>query len=110
MNFCTVYMTVASMSEAEAIATDLVDARLASGANLIEGCRSVFRWRGTVRKRDEVVMFARTRADLVKPLIDRVTALHSYECPCIFSLAIEDGNADYLAWIQEETELGGGAT
>ena len=33
----------------------------------------------------------------------RVKALHSFEVPCIVEIPLERGNADYFAWILEET-------
>ncbi|MCP4330771.1 MAG: divalent-cation tolerance protein CutA [Alphaproteobacteria bacterium] len=103
MNLCTVYMTVGSLAEAKSIAADLVGARLASGVNLIDGCHSIYRWQGEIRNRDEVVLLARTRRDLVDALVDRATVRHSYQCPCIIALPIENGHTDYLAWVEAET-------
>jgi periplasmic divalent cation tolerance protein len=48
-------------------------------------------------------MIAKTRADLVPRLTERVKALHSYQCPCVVSLPIESGNAAFLEWIAAET-------
>ena len=42
-------------------------------------------------------------ASLVEELIDRVNALHSYDCPCVVAWPIENGNPDYLQWVDQET-------
>jgi periplasmic divalent cation tolerance protein len=44
-------------------------------------------------------MIAKTAATRVPALVDRVKTLHSYDCPCIVSVAIDGGNPDFLRWI-----------
>ena len=97
------YITTGSAEEAERIAGVLVEERLAACANLIDGMRSIYRWRGKVEEAVETVVIAKTREDLLQPLTDRVRALHSYECPCVVGLPVPDGNPDYLEWIASET-------
>ena len=103
-----VYITVGSADEARRIAGTLVEERLAACANLIEGMRSVYRWRGKIEEATEVVVVAKTRDDLLEALTDRVRALHSYECPCVVGLPATGGNQDYLDWIASETQDTGG--
>ena len=98
-----IYITVAHDAEAMEVARALVEDRLAAGVNVIPAVRSVYRWKGAVRQADELVVVAKTRADLVDALTDRVKALHSYECPCIIVTPITGGNPDYLSWIGEQT-------
>ncbi len=99
-----VYITTADETEALAIGRALVETRLAAGVNVIPGARSVYRWRGAVRERSEVVVIAKTRESLVDALIAKVEELHSYECPCVVALPIAAGNPAYLDWIAAETE------
>jgi periplasmic divalent cation tolerance protein len=96
-------MTAGSMDEARTIAADLVDRRLAACVNLVPGIRSIYRWQGEVADDAEVVMFAKTRTDLVEAVTARVKELHSYDCPCIVALPISAGNGDFLDWIAAET-------
>ena len=37
-------------------------------------------------------------------LIDKVKSVHSYDCPCIVSLPILDGNRAFLDWIAQQTK------
>lgn len=103
MQAAWVYITVPHDAEATAIARTLVDERLAAGVNLIPAVRSVYRWKGAVREANEIAVVAKTRADLVPLLTDRIKALHSYECPCIIATPITGGNPDYLSWIEGQT-------
>ncbi len=102
---CMVYMTAADEDEAGRIGRALVEARLAAGVNVIPGARSIYRWRGAVRERSEVVVIAKTRESLVERLVAKVEELHSYECPCVVALPIAAGTPAYLDWIAAETEL-----
>ena len=78
--------------------------RLAACANTIDGMRSVYRWDGAVREDGEAVLIAKTRADLLDRLTDRVRALHSYDCPCVVGLPIVGGNQSFVEWIGSATE------
>jgi len=100
-SFC--YITVGSRDEALAIGRALVEERLAACANVLDGATSIYRWQGAIEQDGEVVLIAKTRADLVDRLTGRVEALHSYDCPCVVALPIDRGNPDYLAWIEAET-------
>lgn len=98
-----VYITVDSADAARRIARVLVEERLAACANLIDGMRSVYRWKGKIEEAAEIVLIAKTRDDLLQSLTDRVRALHIYECPCVVGLPAIGGNQEYLEWIALET-------
>lgn len=98
-----VYMTAASREEALKIGRLLVEERLAACVNVLGGMTSLYWWNDAVQEDDEVAFLAKTRQGLVDPLIERVRALHSYDCPCIVSVPIADGNVAFLQWIQDQT-------
>ena len=98
-----VYITVKDRREARKIGKKLVKSRLAACVNIIEGMNSLYFWEGKLRDDEEVILIAKTRASLVSELIEEVRAMHSYRCPSIVSLPIEDGNDEFLDWIAEET-------
>ena len=99
----TIYMTAADRAEAETIARRLVEDRLVACANVIDGVTSYFWWDGKVRSDNEVVLIAKSRAELVPEIETWVKTLHSYDCPCLVVWPIEGGNPDYLSWIDSET-------
>lgn len=103
MSIRMIYITVGSADEARALGRALVHERLAASANVIEGVTSFFWWQGELREASEAVLVAKTKSALVPRVIARVKALHSYDCPCVLSLPVEDGNPDYLDWVAEET-------
>jgi len=98
-----IYITAGSMEEARTIAKELVSNRLAACANIIDNMNSLYWWNGEVQDEREVILITKTVASLVPELIDTVKSMHSYECPCIVSLPIMDGNPDFLEWIAQET-------
>ena len=98
-----IYMTAGSVEEARTIGRALVEDRLAACVNLIDGMRSIYRWQDAIQDDAETVLIAKTRADLVDALTERVRALHSYECPCVVALPMVGGNPAFLDWIAEQT-------
>ena len=98
-----VYMTAASRDEAKRIGRALVEERLAACANVIDGMESMYWWQGKLTEDREAVLIAKTRADLVPSLTERVRALHSYSVPCVVALPILDGNPAYMDWLRGET-------
>lgn len=98
-----VYVTTASTEEAERIADEIVGARLAACANILPGMTSVYRWQSELKRDSEVVLLLKTRAALVKRLTERVTELHSYDCPCVVALPVTEGSPAFLRWISDET-------
>jgi len=103
MSIRMIYITVGSADEARALGRALVHERLAASANVIEGATSFFWWQGELQEASEAVLVAKTKSALVPRVIARVKALHSYDCPCVLSLPVEDGNPDYLDWVAKET-------
>ena len=95
-----VYITAGSMEEARLIGEALVAKQLAACVNLIDGMTSIYRWQGEIQRDTETVLIAKTTEHQIISLIDQVKALHSYECPCIVSLPIDSGNAEFLDWIR----------
>ena len=97
-----VLSTCGSRKEAERIARDLVERRLAACVNIVP-INSCYRWKGKINFDREYLIMAKTRSEVFTRLKSRILALHSYELPEIVSLQINDGYKSYLDWIGEET-------
>jgi periplasmic divalent cation tolerance protein len=102
MNPKLIYVTAPSRKEAERIAETVVTERLAACANILDGVTSIFHWEGKLCRENEAVMILKTADEKTAALTARIKELHSYECPCIVVLPIEDGNPAFLEWIQRE--------
>lgn len=101
-----VYMTAGSVDEARTVGRALVEERLAACINILEGMRSLYWWDGAVQEDAETVLIAKTTEARLDALIERVKALHSYDCPCVVALPMAGGHQDFLDWIAVETAEG----
>lgn len=99
-----VYMTAGSRQEAESIARELVEGRLAACVNIFGPMNSVYRWQGELQMDEEVVMIAKTTAQKFEGLAEKVKSLHSYDCPCIVQLPVTGGHQPFLDWIASEVK------
>ncbi len=99
-----VLVTVSSEQEAETIATALLEERLAACVNVTGPVRSLYRWEGHIADDQEWQLIIKTRARLFDALATRVRALHPYAVPEIIALPVLAGTADYVNWIQDETQ------
>jgi periplasmic divalent cation tolerance protein len=97
-------MTAGTEEEARLIGEALVAEQLAACVNLIDGMNSIYRWEGKIRHETETVIIAKTTERLVSALTDRAKALHSYDCPCVVSVPIDSGNAEFLNWISNQVK------
>ncbi|MCS6809582.1 MAG: divalent-cation tolerance protein CutA [Bacteroidota bacterium] len=94
-----VYMTFSTSEEAERIGSILVEERLAACVNILPGMKSVYLWEGAMEKAEEVVMIAKTNLERTQELMGRVASLHSYACPCMLAIPVEQGYEPFLVWI-----------
>ena len=99
-----IYITTENKAEAERIGQALVEEHLAACVNIIDGMSSIYRWEGRLMQGNETVLIAKTIEAKVPALIQRVKALHSYDCPCIMALPITDGNEAFLNWVAGEVQ------
>ena len=104
MNVKLIYVTTPSRDEAEKIAETVVTEKRAACANIIEGITSLFQWDGKLCRETETILILKTTEDQVAALTTRIQEMHSYECPCIVALPIDDGNPDFLKWISTSTQ------
>ncbi|OEJ64625.1 divalent-cation tolerance protein CutA [Magnetovibrio blakemorei] len=98
-----IYVTAPNREAALDLARTLVKERLVACANVMDGVQSVYWWEGGIVEDAEAVVVFKTQKSLVPQLTRRIQDLHSYDCPCIVALDIQDGNPDFLRWIVHET-------
>ncbi len=97
-----VLSTASSSEEAEKIARNLVDTRLAACVNVVPGMRSFYRWKGSIEDAAEwllVIKSSRERFDALRTALEK---LHSYEVPEVIALSVIDGSQNYLNWMDGE--------
>ena len=97
------YATFGSLEEAQTIGRALVEARLAACVNIFPEIRAIFEWQDKLEEAKEAAMFIKTRSSLEEQVMERVKQLHSYDVPALVVLEFSGGNADYFAWILNQT-------
>lgn len=101
MQIHIVYMTAGNKEEARHIGKSLVESKLAACVNIIDGMNALYVWDGQLQDDTESVMIAKTTSERLPDLIEKVRCMHSYDCPCIVSYPITEGNTDFLNWVVE---------
>jgi len=97
-----VLSTCSSAEEADRIARQLLEKRLAACVNIVAGARSIYRWRGAIEEAAEYLLIIKSRQGRWEELRAEIQRVHSYEVPEVLMLAIEDGSPTYLNWLSEE--------
>lgn len=102
-NVVIVLTTVPNAEAGAAIATALVEERLAACVNLLPPMTSTYRWQGAVTRDVEQQVVIKTTTDRLSALRERLLALHPYDLPECLVVAVSDGSPAYLDWVRQET-------
>jgi len=103
MDFAVVLVTTPDADTAARIARALVEERLAACGNVVDGVRSIYRWKGEVESSQEALLILKTRVETFEQLQARVVELHPYECPEVLRLDVAGGLPAYLDWLASGT-------
>ena len=98
-----VTVAAASRDEADRIAADAVEHKVAACAQVSGPVASSFRWQGRVDRAEEWICQFKTSRSRYPELEARIRALHSYTNPEIIATAIVAGSREYLDWLRAET-------
>ena len=101
MSVISVYAVFAGNTEAERIGRLMVEERLAACVNILGPIRSIYRWQGDVETADEVAAIFKTSHARADALITRISALHSYDVPCVATWPIDRIFAPYADWVED---------
>jgi periplasmic divalent cation tolerance protein len=96
-----VLTTAGSVAEAQKIAHELVERRLAACVNVIPRIQSVYRWEGKVETAEEYLLLIKSIKGRVPEVQAMIKELHSYQLPECIVLSIEGGSAEYLNWVAD---------
>lgn len=98
----TVTTTTASREEADRLARELIDRRLAACVQVLGPITSIYRWQGVVENSEEWQCVAKTDGHHWESVRGALAELHSYDEPEIIAVPIAAGSASYLDWIRGE--------
>jgi len=99
---CIVTTTMGTEDEAEQLAGEIVEARLAACVQ-IQRVRSIYTWQGETKREPEWLLSMKTRTGRYAALEALIRERHSYELPEIVQFPITAGSADYLRWVAQGT-------
>ncbi len=94
-----IFITTSTEEEARRLAALLLEQRKAACINIVPKVGSFFWWQGKVDSARESLLIIKTRASLLRQIIDLVKQVHSYKVPEIIAIPVIGGNEDYLEWI-----------
>lgn len=91
-------------ASAEELARALVESRAAACVNVLQACRSIYRWQGAVETATEIPLLIKTTAANY-PLVEAIVRTqHPYDVPELIAIPITHGLPAYLDWLATETE------
>lgn len=89
--------------EAERIADQLLDQKLAAAVQIMGPVNSRYRWQDKIHQRQEWVILIKTSESREEEITSLIKELHGYELPGIMKLSIEGGESQYLQWIVKQS-------
>lgn len=91
--------TCPDQKSAETIAKHLVSLQLAACVNILPGLTSVYQWQGEIETAQEHLLFIKSQQQQFAAIEKAIKTIHPYQLPEIIAVAIEQGSAEYLNWI-----------
>jgi periplasmic divalent cation tolerance protein len=99
-DFLLLLCTCPTREAASAIATALIEERLAACVNQLPGVKSLYRWEGRVEDDDELMLLIKTTASQYPAVEAMIRSLHPYEVPEIIGIPLTIGSDAYFDWIR----------
>ncbi|WP_204104666.1 MULTISPECIES: divalent-cation tolerance protein CutA [Spirulina sp. CCY15215] len=103
MQYGLVFVTTGTEEEAKAIASTLVEMKLAACVS-IAPMQSIYKWQGKIERDREWQLTIKTDLSLFSHLEARIQEIHSYEVPEIIAIPIISGSNSYLNWLGESMQ------
>jgi len=97
----TLYAVFADMAEAQRIGRQMIEEHLAACVNILQPCRSIYRWEGAIETASEVPALFKTTLEVADRIIGRITELHSYSNPALVIWPITKLPFAYADWVEE---------
>ena len=95
-----VYITLPLEQDPEKFCTELLEAKLAAGMNILGPCRSLFHWQNELKKKEEWVILAQVAEESFVSFKKAALDIHPYEIPCIIGFHIDSAYPPFLSWIK----------
>jgi len=96
----TLVYTTSDRKNAKKLARTLVEEKLAACCNIIP-VESVYWWRGEIEEAKECILIAKTLKSREEKLIKRVSEIHTYTTPAIFTICADKCAKKYAEYLKE---------
>ncbi|QWD83586.1 divalent-cation tolerance protein CutA [Polynucleobacter sp. MWH-P3-07-1] len=93
-----------TLEQAQTIARQLVENRLAACVQIQQGLYSIYRWDGKICEENEVLLSAKTTAANWEEIRTFIHNNHPYDLPEIMAFTPIDYEQQYGKWIEAELE------
>jgi periplasmic divalent cation tolerance protein len=101
-----VLTTCASPAEADKLAAELVESRLAACVSAVPRVVSTYRWQNEVTRDEESLLIIKTTTNRFAELEQAIRARSGYDVPEVLALPISAGSAPYLEWLAASVGAG----
>ncbi|NYZ60917.1 divalent-cation tolerance protein CutA [Candidatus Micrarchaeota archaeon] len=98
-----IFTTLPSFMSAESLASKILDAKLAACCSILRTERSMYRWKGKVRKESELLLMIKTRKASYSKLEAFIKKNHPHSCPEIIGIPASKVSKEYKKWAYAET-------
>ena len=92
------------LEDAQVMARQLIERRLAACVQIQQGIHSVYRWQGQVCDEIEVRLCAKTVADQWDEIAQFIQSQHPYDLPELIAYTPEKFSAQYGNWVEAEVK------
>ncbi len=89
---------------AKRLAHILVEEHLAACVHIAHPGLSLYMWQDNLEGSEELSLTIKTSTSMAQACMDKIRELHPYDLPEIICLPIIGGHADYLNWINKQTQ------
>jgi periplasmic divalent cation tolerance protein len=96
-----VLTTTSNFGEAESLARQIVEGKLAACVQVLPLMTSFYFWQGEIQKDSEHLLLIKTLPEKFTALESFIRAHHSYDLPEIVAVEAEKVSENYLKWLQE---------
>lgn len=101
--YCIIITTYPTIEDAENTIDLLISDNLAACVQ-VSDINSYYKWEGEVNKNKEVLLYIKTKTSLFYKVEKLIKENHTYEIPEVIKVPIEEGNCDYLSWINKSVK------
>lgn len=95
-----VFTTTPNLQEAESLARQIVESKLAACVQVLPEMKSFYFWENEIQNEPEHLLLIKTLEEKYEELEKFIKANHSYDVPEIVAVSSEKISGDYLGWME----------